>query len=374
MKRILLLFGLSTAVLLLALALNGCYTQLGTVSNGSGYNDDYAPPSQDDSSYAYDQGMEDGDQYQNQPGDYTYNDSWWYNHPRVGMNYYYPSYYWPSMAFDAAYNDPWFYDSYWNSYDPWICGTPYVRYPYYGGLYSPYYGSYYGYYGYGYGYGVNYGGGYGYGTYAASHRTRNFGSTRGSNDATVGGRGTNNPGYVQPPSMNTGGGSLPVGARWGGSTNNGRTSGGNRSGVTNTSTRGSNSPQYGIRGSSGSRGSNNNGTSGQVQPNGSSAPQGARYNAPKNNNGTHQGNGQGRGANSGNRRGGSSRGQYNPPSYNPPPSNNNNPPPTYTAPSTQPSNGGGNSSGSSAPSGGSGNTSGGSRGSGGSGGNRGGRP
>jgi len=178
------LFG---GALLLVIVLSGCYTQMGTVRNDRGENDEnYSSPQQsdNDSSYAED--------------DQNYYDNGYYNdwdHPRVGFSYYYPNHYgWPSYEFSAAYGNPWYYDAFWWGSDPWMYGNPYYYgSPFlYGGYYPPYYYSPYYSYGYGNGYGRS---------FRNTHRA--FGSTRGSAN-----RGINNPnggqGGYAPGINNTG--------------------------------------------------------------------------------------------------------------------------------------------------------------------------
>jgi hypothetical protein len=183
MTKNLILLGMAAVVVA---ALSGCYTQVGVVRND-----------QDDSQQQYtsdqpaDTQAEPGDDY-SANGNYTNNDDWCYNHPRVGFSYYYPSSYWPSTAFSIAYNDPWFYDSYAWGYSPYSYGYGF-GYPVYG--YSPY-GYYPGYaYGYGYGNGYYHGGDHGY----AHRNPRTFGSTRGG-DASVNPGGITPAGYMDLPS------------------------------------------------------------------------------------------------------------------------------------------------------------------------------
>lgn len=125
---------------------SGCYTQLGTVRDDDddqwGERKEYRS---DDQSEEEEYTQRDTENYGENGttiiNNYYYDD--WYPRWRVGFSYYYPSYYWPSYAFSVAYYDPWLYDYYWH-YDPWWCGTPYVRY---GGYWYPpvYYYPVYGY-------------------------------------------------------------------------------------------------------------------------------------------------------------------------------------------------------------------------------------
>ncbi len=119
------------------LFLNGCYTQLKTTSEA--YSDDNKYISEEQN----EEGIDDNENEK-------YSESSWCcdeYRPRVGFSYYYPAYYWPSVAFTIAYADPWFYDYYW-AYDPWFYYSPY-RWSYYYWYppyyYSPYYGYYYSY-------------------------------------------------------------------------------------------------------------------------------------------------------------------------------------------------------------------------------------
>ena len=163
-------------------ALSGCYTQLSTTRDEQEEDEEYATQrDNNDSSYTEDYDR-DGYDYPGRSGYYdNYGYGSGYTNARIGFSYYYPSYYWPSSLFSAAYADPWFYDCY-SYYDPWRCGTYSMRYPYYGyGYYSSY--NYYPYY-YRYPYY------YSYNARPVKHGSREFGSTRGSS----GGRGTINAG------------------------------------------------------------------------------------------------------------------------------------------------------------------------------------
>jgi len=164
--------------LILALSIAGCYTQVGSVrGEGEGTEEYQQPPQQG---------------YYETPADSNYSGgqlpSPYY---RFSFGYYYPSYYW------GWYNDPFFsacYDPF--SYNPWICGTPFVTYGY------P--GWYYGNYGFGYPY---YGAGYYYyprGHYVAGGAfggTRNFGTTRGLTRGPRDVGPTREIGYVPPPAI-----------------------------------------------------------------------------------------------------------------------------------------------------------------------------
>ena len=145
MKTRIIFLTLSGLFSVLIILLSGCYTQLGSLRNEKAGNDEYiSSEQQNDTSYT------------NENGDVNYNDNSSccddYYRPHVGFSYYYPSSYWPSVAFGMAYADPWFYDYAWG-YNPWnnyyspVWNPNYGYYPY--SYYSPYYPSYYnGYYGY----------------------------------------------------------------------------------------------------------------------------------------------------------------------------------------------------------------------------------
>ncbi|MBI1806393.1 MAG: hypothetical protein HYR76_05010 [Ignavibacteria bacterium] len=183
---------------ILIILLSGCYTQLSTVKEDREDEEQYAPSGdRGDSSYTRNEDEE--GEYRNR-SDYGYDDYSWQYRPRIGFSYYYQPW-WPSYAFSVAYASPWCYDNFW-AYDPWYCGTPYIRYPFYG--YSPayyypayYYPSFYSHYGYPR-------------AYSSLRRgTRDFGSTRGSG----GGRGT--PAGYDLPNTDRGNYNLPTGASLG---------------------------------------------------------------------------------------------------------------------------------------------------------------
>jgi hypothetical protein len=133
---------LASVIGLLMIMLSGCYTQLGSLRNEKEGDEEYmATEQQSDSSYTS----------ENESEGYTYNSGCCddYYRPHVGFSYYYPSSYWPSVAFGMAYADPWFYDYAWG-YNSWNNYYSPVWNPYYGyypnSFYSPYYSGYYGYY------------------------------------------------------------------------------------------------------------------------------------------------------------------------------------------------------------------------------------
>jgi len=134
-------------VMLFTLVLSGCYTHLETARDGAYYDEKYVEES--DTTAVDSSGSETiTDNYYD---DYGYGS---YTGYRLGFSYYYPSRYWPSYAFSAAYYNPWYHHHY-------------GSYPFYGHYSGYYYNPYY--YNYGYtatGYGVQRG-------------TRDFGSTRG---------------------------------------------------------------------------------------------------------------------------------------------------------------------------------------------------
>ncbi|MBI4811017.1 MAG: hypothetical protein HY800_06180, partial [Ignavibacteriales bacterium] len=137
MKNKLKIFALLSTIGALLLFLSGCYTQLETTRGA--YDDD--------EQYTADEQSEETS-YIDEDEEYTESSEYCEDYrPRVGFSYYYPSYYWPSIAFSMAYADPWFYDYYW-ARDPWFYYSPYTWQSYY--WYSPYY--YYPYYGYYYTY------------------------------------------------------------------------------------------------------------------------------------------------------------------------------------------------------------------------------
>lgn len=138
------LFIATLTLIVFTIFFTGCYTQLGAVKSESRQivEEDYSYEQEDnysDYDTTYTEGNS-GSNYEN----YDYSERSWYPRPRWSFSYYYPSYYWPSVAFGYVYNDPWFYDRYWY-YDPWICGTPWIYYPayYYPSFYyPPYYTNY----------------------------------------------------------------------------------------------------------------------------------------------------------------------------------------------------------------------------------------
>lgn len=310
---------------LLILVASGCYTQLGSTREDDRGSGAYTA-SQDDNDSGY---AENSDYDRGQSG--YYNDDGWNSHARLGFSYYYPSSYWPSYAFTAAYADPWCYDRYY-AYDPWWCGTPIVGYGY--GYYPShfYYAPYYYYYPPAYYYGHT------YASVPVKRGTRDFGDTRGAG----GTRGVGETRY-DAPATDRGGYNLPSGARYDGSRggasqsagsakDNGRQIGGQRDAAPRSTERATSQPRYdrGVRGW-GSRNGNARGESGrdtqtQTTPsNGgsqSSAPSGTST-APSrgtSNTGQHQ-----REPRQGHRDAGSSRGSV--PQNTPPPRVQSAPPP-----------------------------------------------
>jgi hypothetical protein len=299
--------------------LSGCYTQLGTVKEDRWSDDQYTYSNQQpqaDTSY---QGEEQNEEYQN--GSECYDD-WYYQHPRVGFSYYYPSAFWPSAAFSLAYADPWFYDYNW-AYDPWYY-SPYYAYPYYS-YYRPYYydnpwWSYYSSNG------------------ATVHRgSRDFGNTR-----TTGGRVPTDVrnGAVLPAVGDRGTTNLPTGARLGKAPNGGGTPGrtssaapsnGRRTGNVSGTNRSSTGRSTGaVRGSTSSRGGVTRGSgTQQSRPRPAYAPPPAQ--APGHSNSPHYR------PNPGTRNSGGSRGAA--PTYSPPPSRAPSSSPPRSSP--PPSSGGG---------------------------------
>ena len=326
MKSKLTVWITGVAVGMLALMMSGCYTQLSSTRDEEG--EGYANPSyNNDSSYTEEHGR----------NDYGYNGGSGYyddgcdgcSHARLGFSYYYPSTYWPSYAFTAAYNDPWYYGSYWSS-SPFICGTPYVTYSpwgYYPAYVSPYY--YYSPTYYRYGYVGN----------PSRRGSRVFGTTRGSTS----GRPATGDTRFTAPNLDRGGYNLPSGARLStGSSGSGSTVGTaqgqknntrqvgtqrgttprNNSGVSTQpsrrvrgwGSRGGTTPREGVRGS----------TQPQVQPHGAPAQSTSPASHPsRNDSGRHQ-----PARSGGSRDAGSSRGSA--PSYSPPPRapSNSAPPPS----------------------------------------------
>lgn len=294
MKARTALLMLAGALGLLLLLFGGCYTELSTVRNDNGGDEEYANQQyQDDTSYV---SQNQGDYNRDQNEYYDNNDSW-NCRPNVGYSYYYPAYFWPSFAFSAAYYDPWFYDSYWGGYYPGYYPGSYYGYPYYYG-YAPYY--HYPYYASNYGYAVYHRGG------------RTFGSTRGSvgrgygdtrmNQPSNGGGGFTLPtaGRIDRSSGGTAGGRTPA------VTNTGRRAPGNQRAYTPRSNRAPNLDRGTVNRGGGTRGEVRRYQSPpQYHPRGTYAPSPGRSTAPP----------PGR---SGNRDAGSSRGYA--PSHSPAPS------------------------------------------------------
>ncbi len=156
MKNLKYLFG--SILVITALFLSGCYTQVAMTDNGSnnsgyGYNNNsqgyYQTPA--DSNY--------GDQY----GYQNYQDStqqgtannYYYNNPPYYNNspYYSPwsswnSYYWnPSFSLGFYWGSPFYDPNYWDPFGLWSYNYP-GYYPYYNSFYPSYYPYYYGYNGY----------------------------------------------------------------------------------------------------------------------------------------------------------------------------------------------------------------------------------
>jgi hypothetical protein len=137
MKNILKLLSLLAVIGIFTLFLSGCYTQLKTTREAYSDDNKYTTEEQNE-----------GETYNDENEEYSESSECCEDYrPRVGFVYYYPAYYWPSVAFTIAYTDPWFYDYYW-AYDPWYYYSPY-RWSYYYWYppyyYSPYYGYYYSY-------------------------------------------------------------------------------------------------------------------------------------------------------------------------------------------------------------------------------------
>jgi hypothetical protein len=187
MKRITSFFTIQIISVALALGIAGCYTQLGSVRDEGGNTEEYQqPPDQGYSEAPYDSNATMMDNY------YYYDNHLPSPYYRFAFDYYYPSYYW------GWYNDPFFsdwYDPF--SYNPWICGTPFITYG------SPW--GYYNQYGFGYAY---YTGGYysyypwGYSSVSEGfYGTRNFGSTRGITKTSRRSGPTREMGYVPPPAI-----------------------------------------------------------------------------------------------------------------------------------------------------------------------------
>ena len=338
----------------------GCYTQLGTTREDG--QDEYGSTQYNNDTSAA--GGYDSGNYEDQrsSGYNGYNDDeWdsWHHRAQLGFSFYTPSYYWPSYAFGAAYNDPWFYDCYW-SYDPWRCGNSYYGgYSYYGNSYygySPYYySSYYPYYppmSYRYVY-----------TTPGQRGSRDFGSTRGVGSTRGGvdvrndgnGYSTDRSGY----NVDRGGYNLPGAARLNGSTSGGVTNTNNsapRSNGRDVGTQRAASPRSNDRSSSGrapdvrawgSRGGSTRGDAGRQPNNGdgntsftppptSAAPtrsggsKGDSHSTPRRE--PSRG-----GRDSGSNRGGNPQPSYTPPP--PPPQQQSSPPPS-SAPANTGSRGG----------------------------------
>jgi hypothetical protein len=126
--------------------LAGCYTQLATTRDErTRYTDSYR---EEVSNQEADSAYEEEDRYGGYADPY---DDYWRTRSRFMFRYYYPSFY-SSWAYD-----PWYSDCYY-AYDPWICGTPFVSYPYWYSYrmrpwyYSSFYSSPYSYYYYRYPY------------------------------------------------------------------------------------------------------------------------------------------------------------------------------------------------------------------------------
>src|SRR4051812_28112290 len=109
MKSRLLVWMFAVTLGLLALVFSGCYTQFNSTreEEGEGYT---SQPENSDSSYVEDHDRNDSG-YRNYSDYDNYGYGGGYSHSHVGFSYYYPSSYWPSYAFTAAYNDPWCYDN-----------------------------------------------------------------------------------------------------------------------------------------------------------------------------------------------------------------------------------------------------------------------
>ena len=196
MKTTLRNWALSGATGLMLLLLPGCYTQMATRDEDERNEGGYTGQGQyQDSTYSQNN-REDYDDY--------YGANNWH-HPYVGFSYYYPSCYWPSYAFSAAYCDPFWGFGFSYGYGPGFYAPPIYSY------YSPYYYPY-GYYPYGYG--------KSYALVPVHRGSRSFGSTRG----VTGGRGSTIDTHTDVAPPNTGraneargGYNLPTGAALGGS-------------------------------------------------------------------------------------------------------------------------------------------------------------
>ncbi len=132
MKRLTNVLPISIVSSLLLVLLAGCYTQLATTRDEERprryytYGDDRVE--QEDTIATEERGYRD---------DYDpYYDSW-----RTRSHFMFRFYY-PAVYSYWAY-DPWFTDCFY-FYDPWICGTPFIGYPYwYSYRYRPFYSGYY---------------------------------------------------------------------------------------------------------------------------------------------------------------------------------------------------------------------------------------
>jgi hypothetical protein len=182
MKTSLMSLTAFVAAVLLMAGTQGCYTQFSAAREEPVYEDDAneAVALSDTGEGAAEEGEYDENQAQPQ-SDYGQD---WSCQMRVGMDYYYPSTYWPSVGFTVAYNSP-----YYGWYDPWYS----YGYPYYGYGYGGGYGYGYPYYPYDPYYGYP---GYWYPTEVVPWQNREFGSTRGSGNTrgsrtAAGSRGVN---------------------------------------------------------------------------------------------------------------------------------------------------------------------------------------
>ena len=180
--------GLGLSVFLLS----GCYTQIGAVKSEAEYEEEFpyyeSEEPEDQQEYATEE--ENGDETSGSDNYYYYYDDGYYGDGYYPSPHYrmYFRYYSPSAYYGSAFYDP-FFDPYWDCYwyyDPWLCGTSLIHYPWLG--YYPWYyghrsffalqfgyfhpGYYYSYPGYGYR--------YRYAVSGVRNRTnRDFGSTRG---------------------------------------------------------------------------------------------------------------------------------------------------------------------------------------------------
>ena len=141
MKSKLLLSAIFSLIGLFLFTFSGCYTQLSTLRDEKEGDEEYTTTEQQNDNEYTNENY--GEEYRDRS--VCCDDSY---RPQVGFSYYYPSTYWPSMAFAAAYANPWSYDYYW-AYDPWnYYYSPYT----WNSWYSPYYYYPQSYYGYQYGY------------------------------------------------------------------------------------------------------------------------------------------------------------------------------------------------------------------------------